>query len=610
MLAVLCLANVLVWSNALDGAFVLDDVVHIVEDQKRLAEWWPLSESLKFEQRPLTFLSLVADHAMWVVDPWGHHLTNLLLHLAAAMLLFPTMREAGRRIGVAGSDWIAFATTLLWSLHPLQTAAATYVIQRAEILLAIGGFAAAWCLLRSMREGASLAWRVATPLAVGFAMLSKPTAIVLPPLLLLLDWTVSGDRVGDLLRRRGLLHAATFATWLLLLPLGVLPGLVETSEGPTGVGLGVAGTTPLDYARLQVAAVGLYTTLAIWPEALSIDHGRSALESVALDRLGWVVIALAVATAGIGVVRRRWWAMPGAILLIGLAPTSSLVPLADPAADHRMYLPLVAFAMLAAAAGGGLMNVLVRWKPAARTPIAAAGLLILATLATAEGVRTRERNRDYANPELLWTEVLERRPDDRRARLNRSHGLIASGRHEEARGDLEILLAASSADVLAGLNLALLELERGNAASVMPLLDRAVEAHPRLPVARTARGDALAMLGRPAEALEDYLVAARRQPANPLVRLAIGNALAELDRLDESAAAFELAAELAEAAGDRRLAASALFNAGNMHFVAERYEPAMRRYEQALERNPDHPEATRWREEARAHLVEDSEAGP
>jgi tetratricopeptide (TPR) repeat protein len=610
MLAVLGLANVLAWSNALDGAFVLDDVVHIVEDQKRLVEWWPLSESLRFEQRPLTFLTLVADHARSVADPRGYHLTNVVLHLLAAAALFLAMREIARRLEAPGADWIAFATALLWSLHPLQTAAATYVIQRAEILLAIGGFTAAWCLLRSMREGAGLAWRIATPIAVAFAMLSKPTALVLPPILIALDWMVSGDRLGALLRRRGLVHAANVATWLLLIPLGVLPGLVETSDGPTGVGLGVAGTTPWEYARMQVAAVGLYTTLAIWPAGLSIDHGRSALESTGLDLLGWIVIAAAALSALLGLVRRRWWGLPGAILLIGLAPTSSIVPLADPAADHRMYLPLVAFAVLVASAGVVLVEFLARAMPVRRLAIRGAGLLVLAGLAVAEGVRTRDRNLDYVQPERLWSEVLERRPDDRRARLNRSHALIASGRPEEARGDLEILLAASSADVLAGLNLALLELERGNAASVMPLLDRAVEANPRLPVARSARGDALMMLGRPGAALADYEVAARRQPSNPLVRLAIGNALAELDRLDEAAATFEIAADLAERAGDPALAASAHFNAGNMHFIAERYDLAVRSYEAALRRNPEHPEAARWRDEARTFASgEPGEAG-
>jgi tetratricopeptide (TPR) repeat protein len=257
-----------------------------------------------------------------------------------------------------------------------------------------------------------------------------------------------------------------------------------------------------------------------------------------------------------------------------------------------------------------LVEFLARAMPARRLAIRGAGLLVLAGLAVAEGVRTRDRNLDYVQPERLWSEVLERRPDDRRARLNRSHALIASGRPEEARGDLEILLAASSADVLAGLNLALLELERGNAASVMPLLDRAVEANPRLPVARSARGDALMMLGRPGAALADYEVAARRQPSNPLVRLAIGNALAELDRLDEAAATFEIAADLAERAGDPALAASAHFNAGNMHFIAERYDLAVRSYEAALRRNPEHPEAARWRDEARTFASgEPGEAG-
>lgn len=610
MLVVIVAAVLAAWSNALEAAFVLDDVVQIVERQRRLVEWWPLSESLRYEQRPLTYFTLVIDHAMWPSDPWGFHLTNILLHAAAAGLLFLAVREAARRLGTAGSDWIAFATALLWSLHPVQTSAATYVIQRAEILLAIGAFLAAWCLLRSMREGAGVLWRVLVPLAVLLSMLSKPTAVAVPPILLLLDWTVSGDAPRNLLRRRGVVHAMNFAAILLIIPLGVLPGLFETGDGPTGAGLGVAGTTPTDYARMQVTAIGLYTSLAFWPDALSIDHGRSALDSRSLDLLGWLVIAVAAGSSILGVMLRRWWALPGAVLLISLAPTSSIVPLADPVAEHRMYLAGLSFVIVAVAATAWLARRFGNAVPAGRHAIAAAMIALLAGVAVAEGVRTRQRNLDYIAPERLWEEVLARRPDDRRALLNRSHALIAQDRHEEARADLERLLGDSSGDVLAGLNLAILELRLGNPDEALPHIDRAVSAYPLLVVARSARGDALAMLGRHTEAIVEYEIATRRQPSNPMIRLALGNALAEDGRLDEAVSSFEIAARLADRSGNRPLAASAHFNAGNMHFVAERYERAGASYAQALARDPDHAEAARWRSEASRYAAEQAGSSP
>lgn len=611
MAIVLLLANLAAWHASLEAGFVFDDHVRIVEDERRFASPWPLSQSLRFEQRPLTYLSLAANYAVGGLEPRGYRVANLLLHLLTVVAIFAAVREGARRWWSACDrrcDWIGFAAALVWSLHPLQAAAMGQVVQRAEVLTSLFTILAAWSLLRSMRDGASILWRIAVPLAVAAAILSKPTAAVAPLLLLAIDRCVSRERVKTMLARRGWVHAANFACLLILPAVGAIAPLLASGEGPKGAGLGVAGTTPLEYASLQVRAIGRYLELTIWPAQLSIDHGREALASSHLAIVGGAAIVVAAATALVGFVKGRWWGVPGAILLLALAPTSSVVPLADVVAEHRMHLALAAPAILLAVAGVAIAARAHRGPAPAGLVAAIAGLTLLAGIAIAEGLRTHRRMLDHVEPARLWSEVLARRPDDLRALVNRSHASIEAGDLDSAARDLARLEAIAPTDPRVLVNLAIVDLDAGDAASAIVRLDRAVAAMPRSAAAHVARGDALRMLDRPREAAFAYAAAEKLRPSDPLVPLARGNALAELDRVDEALECFLRAATAAERVDRPGLAASAYFNAGNMHFIAERYAEAQASYRIALDRNPDHSEAAVWLDEA-GRLLEKASPG-
>lgn len=601
MALTLVLANLAVWRSSLEAPFVFDDHVRIVEDERRLASPFPLAHSLRFEQRPLTWLTLAANYAADGLDPRGYRIASLLLHLAATLALFAAIREGVSRwrggIDRPG-DWIGFAAALLWSLHPLQAAAMGQVVQRAEILASLFTILAAWSLLRAMRPRASIAWRILVPIGVALAILSKPTAAIGPVLLLVVDRCLSRDSWRTILSSRAWMHGANFACLFLLPVIGAVAPLLASDEGPKGAGLGVLATTPLDYAALQIRAIGLYVELAVWPASLSIDHGREALLPTWLPWLGGAAMVLALATAIAGVLRGRWWGVPGAIFLLALAPTSSVVPLADVVAEHRMHLPLAAMAILLAIAGVAIVERARRGSAKAGVVAAAAGLALLAGLAAAEGVRTHRRMLDYREPTRLWSEVLERRPDDLRALVNRSHASILAGDLDSAARDLARLDSIAPTDPQVLVNRAILELEAGDVASALAKLDRAVAAMPKSAAAHLSRGDALRLLGRPREAAFAYAAAEELRPSDPLVPLARGNALSELERFDEALACFLRAAERADRAGQPELAASAFFNAGNMLFVMERYDEAVASYRASLARNPDHPEAAKWRDEA------------
>ena len=142
--------------NSLHGAFVWDDIHTIVQN--------PLIEHLSavFDRpaavnttsgRPLVSLSLALNYALGGLNPVGFHLFNVLVHVAAALALFGFVRRLALLPRWAGrfeshATGLALGVAAVWALHPLQTQAAAYVIQRAESLMGLCYLLTLYCFVR------------------------------------------------------------------------------------------------------------------------------------------------------------------------------------------------------------------------------------------------------------------------------------------------------------------------------------------------------------------------------------------------------------------------------------------------------------------------------
>ena len=150
----------LAYSNSFSGPLVFDDIASITENAS-LRSWSPPWAPLipqhgagnTVDGRPVLNFSLALNYAAGGTAVAGYHLVNLLIHVAAALVLFGLVRRTlllprlaenfGRR-----SLPIAFATALLWALHPLQTESVTYIIQRAESLVSLFYLLTLYCFAR------------------------------------------------------------------------------------------------------------------------------------------------------------------------------------------------------------------------------------------------------------------------------------------------------------------------------------------------------------------------------------------------------------------------------------------------------------------------------
>jgi tetratricopeptide (TPR) repeat protein len=134
------------------------------------------------------------------------------------------------------------------------------------------------------------------------------------------------------------------------------------------------------------------------------------------------------------VIRRTWWGFLGLSFFLILAPTSSFVPIADIAVEHRMYLPLIAVIAVVVPCAYALL------RRALHDKADAYGLLVLGVVAAVLGLHTLARNFDYRTRVAIWESVVVARPYNARGWHNLGSALDDEGRHDEALACYEQVL--------------------------------------------------------------------------------------------------------------------------------------------------------------------------
>jgi hypothetical protein len=417
--------------NSFGGVFVYDDVHEIQRNpaMERLAPPWDaMFVGNRLPARPLPYLSFAIDHALWGTRPFGYHITNLVVHVIAALALFDLVRLtllSPRLRGRWGDRAVplAMVIAMIWAVHPLQTQAVTYVYQRIESMTGM------FCLvsLTAFARAASSGWPrrllVGSITAAAAAMASKENAVVLPLLILAYDWFFVTDGPGPdtpsawsrcLWSRRGY-YLLLVATW------GIL-GLVLLSQQRRYQEFQELQHSPVSYLLTQSEVILHYLRLVVLPIGQRFDYGSWPVAGSLRDV--WpsfsAVAALVVATV-VGTALRRPWAWLGVMFFLVLAPTSSIMPVEAVANEHRMYLalaPVVAGLVLAVTVvfdrfdprRGEPAEASGKATPDHRVAAIAAGMVILLLV-----VATQIRNQTFATPTGIWLDVLQQDKENFRA---------------------------------------------------------------------------------------------------------------------------------------------------------------------------------------------------
>ena len=377
---VLALVSLGAWCLVLRGAFQYDDLPTIVRDPAT-RDVHALLGRLVTGVRPLTRLSFFLDAALFGLSPAAFLATNLLLHLAAVLLVWAL---AMARLADARPALVA---ALAFALQPAHAATIAYASGRSEGLSAVL-LLAGLLLWDRRRTGPSL-------VAFAAACLARETALVFP--LLLLAWEVTRPAVqldpSPSPTRRTLAMAGVLASALVLLLLA-LPRYRALAA--FSLRLRSPGSTLLVNGR------ALPESLSLWvrPGALSVDHAFVPEGNVAASILGLLFLAALV----LGAIhwRRRAPFVSFAILwsLICLAPTSSFIARLDLLTEKPLYLAWFGPAVL--------LGRLIQWSRG-RLPARAVAICAGAVLAVGAAFSV-ERAWTWSDPIRLWLEATERAP--------------------------------------------------------------------------------------------------------------------------------------------------------------------------------------------------------
>jgi protein O-mannosyl-transferase len=634
-LLVIVAAAFTAYHNSFHGPFVFDDASSIVTNPT-IRTLWPLTAPLTppaanvtAQGRPILNLSLALNHAIGGTAVEGYHVGNLLIHTLAGLTLFGLVRRTllcSRSTGAGAPDrpdsaWrFALAVSVLWTVHPLQTESVTYIIQRAESLVALFYLLTMYCFARAMefeagrvgdapsgaclggaKTGAAL-WLTLAVVACVLGMATKEVMATAPLMVLFFDRTFFAGTFFEAWRRRRGFYVALGSTWLLLAWLVAQTG--GNRGGSVGFGVGVAWW---EYWLTQFKAVGHYLWLTIWPHPLVFEYGAFWIRRFSEIAVGAALVFGLLGATIAALWRRSAAGFLGAWFFGILAPTSLAPGTTQMIVEHRMYLPLAAAIVVVMM---GIQRLFSGGRLAA-TFVAAVGFALI--------VLTVRRNHDYRSDIALWTDTIAKRPKNPLAHFmlagaheragnlaaalasyeetlelkpdfsigheNFGQLLLRQGRRAEAIAHFEAALRLQPEYPDAHANLGNAYLAEGWIAEAVAHLEKAAQLAPESPVTRYNLGNALAAAGLAGDAVVEYEAALKRQPGMPEAHFNLANALMEVSRVPEAIAHYE------RAVGARPGYAVAHYNLANALAASGRQPEAVGHYEAALRARPDYPEA-------------------
>jgi tetratricopeptide (TPR) repeat protein len=598
------LAALAAYCNTFSGPFIYDDIYGIADNQT-IRQLWPLTrvfspprEGETVSGRPLLNLSLAVNYAIGGLNVWGYHATNLLIHIANALLLFgilrrtflsPTLRD---RFGRAATP-LALACALIWTLHPLQTESVTYIIQRAESLAGFFYLLTLYCVIRGTGPGtvpifaptmlrmvpemglspaagskgtvpfsadqdteqnrvesgekgdsppaSARFWYVAAVLVCLLGMASKEVMGTAPLIVLLYDRTFLAGSFAEAWRRRRGLYLGLVGTWALLAYLVFSTGLIPRQSE-------MGAPDPWSYARTQPGVILHYVRLSVWPRPLCLHHAWPVANRLGEIFPGAMVVAVLLAATAWGLMGRKVWGFLGAWFFLILAPTSSIFHLADVACEHRMYLPLAAVAVLVVAGGYAFWDRLLPRPAVSGFPAAlarwAAPAAAFAAVLTALGYATVVRNTDYRSLLAMSQDSVDKHPGSVYAHNNLGNALAAVGETDLAIEHYLEALRLKPGYFVTYNNLGSVLFSTGRTKEAIQQYQQALRLKPDYAHAHNNLANALAAVGRTGEAIEHYHQALRWKPLYAEAHYNLASVLAGLGRTGEAIEHYHRALQL------------------------------------------------------------------
>lgn len=551
---------------------------------------WAFSTFHASNWHPLTWISHALDYAIWELNPLGHHLTNNILHAVNTFIvvvlvikLIEVWRERarpGRTFLDEGGMLIAGGMTgLLFGLHPLHVESVAWVSERKDLLCAMFFLLSTMMYVKYARRGGPM-WppkegqpqRVAPtqkdPRQAGMramrsqflsryyllslfffalALMSKPMAVSLPVVLLILDWHPC-QRVNSLKT-----FWAALVEKLPFIAFSIISSILTIVAQKAGGAMRMTEVVPLE-TRMIVAAGSLLAYLRKMVLPLNLLPFYRYRYDVSLASPEYLLSVLGV--AGITVVasifarRQRIWLAVWGFYVVTLLPVLGIVQAGiQSMADRYAYLPSLGPFLIAGLIASwvmGKVNAVKRGRVFLTVALAAATLSTFASLSYV----TVKQSHIWKNDLSLWNHVIEHEHDRVPfAYYNRALAFERMAQDDKAIEDYSRAIALDPFTQVSYNNLGALYLRQGLLDKALQALTAAVSLQPNDSRALDNRGWVYFFIGDYARALEDFTRAIALKPGLAQFYFDRATAYVQTGQQESAALDFRKACELGDGEG-------------------------------------------------------------
>ena len=506
-----------------------DDLVYVSENPQIQAglNWQNVIKAFthvhSHNWHPLATMSHMLDCQLFGLNPGAHHLVNVLLHSANAVLLFLLLGQITGGPSRTNTIWSSAFVAALFAIHPLHVESVAWISERKDVLSGLFFFLTLFAYFHYTRKPDVVRY-VTMSILFGCGLLAKPMLVTLPAILLLLDyWPL--DRLEK-----------TSATKLLLekIPLFALSigSAIATLIAQRG-GIVQVAHLPLSWrAANALSAYLIYFWQMIWPANLATIYPHPGRLPI-WETVGAAAV-LALITVAVFVLQNR---QPYLIVgwlwyLVMLLPVIGLIQVGSQAhADRYTYLSQIG---LYVAATWAIVDSSksVRYR---REVFAAAGPIIIALFAWRAWIQASY----WHDTERLWNRTFAVTKQNDIAHFNFGEFLLKKHRLDEAIAQFEIVLASHPADPDANFQIGSAFMEKGELSLAARHFERTLQAEPKSPEAETNLANVLLDSGQLDEAVAHYRNVVQREPDSALAHYNLAVGLHRLGNLPEAIAHYK-----------------------------------------------------------------------
>jgi protein O-mannosyl-transferase len=402
--------SIIVYANSLRNEFVWDDEGLIVQNENVKSRYFlprifsihlahGINQTSNF-YRPIQILSYLLDYSVWKLNPFGYHLTNLLLHTINAILVYILIYLFVK------DKIISLITSLIFTVHPIHTSVVSYISGRADLLAAFFVFLSlALFILYTSAIRRNILFYIGSIVGFILALLSKEISIVFP--LLLVGYGLSFYNKKN--------NFMVYIPYFLIGAVFIVLRLTILNFSTTNIFVSTISFS----TRLIVAfkALVLYISLLILPLTLHMERSMPPIRGIFDPCLFFSLLLVC------GIIMVLKWSYKQskeiffgiAWFLINLIPVSNLIiPLNAPLAEHWLYLPSIGFFMICSVCIVNLMGT-------QNAPKRFFAVLLLLSLIIFYSFTTIRQNLYWYNPLTLYQYTLKFSPNS--ARVHRNLGL-------------------------------------------------------------------------------------------------------------------------------------------------------------------------------------------